>query len=96
MFIKGTSGPIEVTLPDGTKLNRSDLPPKNTTRWVASRKLVVVQAVEHGLLSKKEACAAYDLSEEEIDSWTKHVKQHGASALKVTSLPKFRQPKAEK
>gem|GEM_PF-4752583 len=34
MFIKGSHGPIEVILPDGVKLNRSDLPPKATTRWV--------------------------------------------------------------
>jgi hypothetical protein len=91
MYIKGTTGPIEVVLPDGTKLNRSNLPPKNTVRWVASRKLIIVQAVKHGLLSKDEACQDYDLSSEELESWIKHSKAHGPSALKVTAIPKYRQ-----
>ena len=91
MFIKGSHGPIEVVLPDGVKLNRSDLPPKATTRWVASRKLTVVQGVTFGLLSFEDACSMYDLSPEELQSWIKHAKKHGPAALKVTSLPKFRQ-----
>lgn len=92
MYIKGTSGPIEVTLPSGEKLNMSDLPPKSTTRWVASRKLVVVQAVTGGLISSEQALKDYNLSAEELESWIKHTESYGLNGLKVTSLPKFRQP----
>jgi hypothetical protein len=92
MFIKCNQGPVEVALPNGAKLNRSDLPPKTTTRWVASRKLVVVQAVTYGLIDFDEACSSYALSEEELNSWIKHVNDHGPTALKVTKIPKYRQP----
>jgi hypothetical protein len=92
MFIKGSQGPIEVVLPDGVKLNRSDLPSKTTTRWVASRKLVVVQAVVHELISFDEACETYELSYEELQSWIDNAKDYGPSALKVTARPKYRQP----
>jgi len=92
MYIKGTQGPIEVTLPSGDKLNMSDLPAKNTTRWVASRKLVVVNAVVHGLISAEQACTAYDLSQEELDSWISHTIHHGPHSLKATKISDFRQP----
>jgi len=92
MFIKSSQGPIEVVLPDGKKLNRSDLPAKNTTRWVASRKLIIVQAVTYGLIGFDEACSNYALSQEELNSWIEHLVDHGPSALKVTSLSKYRQP----
>jgi hypothetical protein len=92
MFIKGNQGPIEVVLPDGAKLNRSDLPARTTTRWVASRKLVVVQAVVHNLIGFVEACDTYDLSEEELQSWIDNTNDYGPSALKVTTILKYRQP----
>jgi hypothetical protein len=92
MFIKGNQGPIEVVLPDGAKLNRSDLPEQTTTRWVASRKLIVVQAVVHNLIGFDEACVTYDLSDEELQSWIDNMAEFGPAALKVTTIPKFRQP----
>mgnify|MGYP003666598582 CR=1 FL=1 len=91
MYIKGNLGPIEVELPNGAKLNRSDLPPKSTKRWVASRKLVIVNAVKYGLISMDEACADYELSTEELNAWISATETHGPKALKVTSLAKFRQ-----
>jgi hypothetical protein len=92
MFIKGSQGPIEVVLPDGVKLNRSDLPSKTTTRWVASRKLVVVRAVVHELITFDEACDSYDLSHEELQSWIDNAKDYWPAALKVTAISKYRQP----
>ncbi|MDO5613430.1 MAG: DUF1153 domain-containing protein [Paracoccus sp. (in: a-proteobacteria)] len=91
MFVKKSYGPRTVTLPDGSILSIVDLPPVNT-RWVASRKAVVVHAVAHGLISRDEAIRRYDLSEEEFDSWVSAIERHGARALKVTALQKFRQP----
>ncbi len=65
MFLKKVDGPRAVTLPDGTILTRADLPPPETRRWVASRKLTVVRAVAYGLMTQKEAVERYGLSDEE-------------------------------
>lgn len=91
MYIKKVDGPRSVTLPDGTILTRADLPPKETCRWVASRKATIVRAVAHGLISRSEVFERYDLSEEEFDLWTEAVEKHGLAGLKVTAIQKFRQ-----
>lgn len=89
MFVKKTDRPRTVTLPDGTILTIADLPPTDT-RWVASRKNIVVQAVLHGLITRDEALRRYALSEEEFDGWLDAVSRHGRAALKITSLQKYR------
>lgn len=85
MFVRKTPGPRTVTLPDGSILSRADLP-RTTDRWVARRKAVVVQAVEHGLLSRDEASDRYALTEEELDCWIAAVAREGAAALKVKAI----------
>ena len=90
MFIKKIDGPRAVTLPDGTIMTRADLPPKNTRRWVASRKAVVVAAVQNGLIDREEAMRMYGLSEEELDSWCAAMAEFGVGALKTTALQRFR------
>ena len=91
MYIRRERGPVYVLLPDGTKLTRSDLPPADTRRWVARRKATVVAAVDHGLLEATEACNLYRLSTEELDQWRAAVQKHGAAALRVTAIQKYRQ-----
>lgn len=90
MYLKKANGPRTVTLADGTILSRADLPPPNTYRWVASRKAIVVDAVVHQLLSRKEAMARYDLSDEELDAWIAASLLHGRDALKATAAQRFR------
>lgn len=90
MYMKKETGPVEVILPNGQRLNRSDLPLRSTTRWVSRLKMVVVQAVDHGLISAKEACEMYDLSQEELSSWQELSGQHGAIALRATALKRYR------
>jgi hypothetical protein len=92
MYVKKINGPNYVTLPGGRKLTRSDLPSRDTLRWVASRKARVVLAVSAGLLARDEACEMYQLSQEEFDGWVMAVKSHGISALKTTKLQNYRQP----
>lgn len=92
MYIRREKGPVFVKLSDGSKLTRSDLPPVNTKRWVARRKATVVAAVDNGLIDATEACKMYRLSDEELDHWRAAVRKHGASALRVTALQKYRQP----
>jgi len=91
MYLKKVDGPRAVTLPGGTILTRADLPPKDTRRWVASRKAVVVQAVAYGLIPLADVLERYDLSEEEFLLWSTAVEKHGVAGLKVTAIQKFRQ-----
>lgn len=92
MFTRKNIGQVEVTLPNGARLNMSDLPPVNTKRWVVRHKMTVVNAVLHDLLPFDEACQRYDLSQEELQSWMEMGQTHGADALKATNLMKYRQP----
>ncbi|MBS4011150.1 conserved hypothetical protein [Roseovarius sp. EC-HK134] len=90
MYLKKVEGPRAVTLADGTVFSRADLPPADTARWVASRKLAVVRGVAYGLISRREALETYGLSEEEFDGWIAAVAKHGEGALKVTALGAYR------
>ncbi|KGJ06190.1 hypothetical protein IT41_03250 [Paracoccus halophilus] len=90
MFLKKTPGPRTVMLSDGSVLSLADLPDPGT-RWVASRKALVVEAVNHGLIGRDDAIRRYGLTDEELDAWVRAVRRHGRHALKVTQLQKFRQ-----
>ena len=92
MYLKKVDGLRAVTLPDGQVMTRADLPPADTARWVASRKLAVVRGVLYGLISKKDACSRYELSEEEFAEWVRAVSLHGEEALRATALKTYRQP----
>lgn len=91
MYLKKVDGPRAVTLPDGTILTRADLPPKETRRWVASRKAIIVHAVAHGLIARSEVLERYGLSDEEFELWVEAVHKHGIAGLKVTAIQKYRQ-----
>lgn len=91
MYLKRVDGPRNITLPDGTVISRADLPEQNTTRWVASRKAIVVRAVVYGLITQTEAQERYALSEEEFALWRSAVERHGEQGLKVTAIQRFRQ-----
>ncbi|MCU9837578.1 DUF1153 domain-containing protein [Ruegeria sp. WL0004] len=91
MFLRKVEGPRSVTLPDGTKMTRSDLPPATTRRWVASRKIAVVRGVLYGLIPLTDAKKIYGLSDEEFNSWVSAFAEHGKEGLKATSLKKHRQ-----
>lgn len=66
------------------------LPPPNTERWVKSRKLAVIKAIEGGLLSDEQACQRYSLTPEELESWKKALNRHGPGALRTTHLNRYR------
>ncbi len=92
MYLKKIEGPRAVTLPDGQVMTQADLPPANTRRWVASRKLAVVRGVAYGLISQDEALARYGLSDEEFGAWISAVNACGEEGLKVRSAKNDRQP----
>lgn len=80
------------TAPDRpqTRLTLSNLPPRDTKRWVASRKATVVAAVAQRLITEAEACARYGLTAEELASWRSALKDHGIGALRATRLQLYR------
>ena len=92
MYLKKIDGPRSVTLPDGSIMTRADLPPPGTTRWVASRKALVVKGVFAGLISREAALETYALTSEEFAEWESAVASFGVAALKTTALKKYRQP----
>jgi hypothetical protein len=52
-----------VRLADGSLLSEADLPPRDTTRWVASCKLAVVRAVLYQLRTQEEVLETYSISD---------------------------------
>lgn len=92
MYLRKIDGPRSVTLSDGTIMTRADLPPRDTRRWVASRKAAVVRAVAAGLLSRETALETYALSEDEFTAWETAVETYGEAALRATALQQYRQP----
>lgn len=83
-------GTLAVIGPDGKRLTRDDLPPKDTVRWVIRRKAEVVAGVRAGLISLDEACAMYSLSIDEFLLWQRQLDRHGLEGLKVTRIADYR------
>lgn len=81
---------LAVIGPDGKRLTRDDLPPKDTVRWVIRRKAEVVAGVRAGLISLDEACAMYSLSIDEFLLWQRQLDRHGLEGLKVTRIAEYR------
>ncbi|PZQ48485.1 MAG: DUF1153 domain-containing protein [Micavibrio aeruginosavorus] len=66
------------------------LPPPTTQRWVKSRKLAVIKAIDKGLLTDEQACQRYSLSAEELESWKMALNRHGPGALRTTHINRYR------
>ena len=71
-------------------LTLADLPPPGTTRWVVSRKAVVVAGVKSGLLSLDEALQRYGISLDEFMCWKRLLDDHGVKGLRVTRIKEYR------
>lgn len=91
MFQTQDDRPQAVIGPLGEELDRDNLPPPNTSRWVVRRKAEVVAAVNGGLLSIREACERYGLTLEELASWQRAVEREGMSGLRATRVQHYRQ-----
>lgn len=68
----------------------TELPPANTTRWIARRKAQIVAAIKKGALDVETACLRYSLTEEELASWQKLSEQHGQEGLRTTRIKLYR------
>lgn len=76
--------------PFGSLMTIDDLPSPSTKRWVIRRKAEVVAAVQAGVMTLKQACKRYSLSEEEFESWEKSIKRHGLLGLRTTKTKLYR------
>jgi len=76
--------------PTGAPLTLSDLPPRETERWVIRRKAEVVAGVRLGLISLEEACRRYSLSLDEFLSWQRLIDRHGLRGLRATRVQEYR------
>jgi hypothetical protein len=61
-----------------------DLPPAGMRHWAPRHKAAVVAAVTTGVLSLRDACARYRLTEEEFQSWKDALEQDGVEGLRAT------------
>ena len=77
------SRPLTVIGPLGRVMRREDLPPPDTTRWVASRKAQVVAAVDSGMLTIEQVLRRYNLTLEELTGWQHAMARAGVSGLRV-------------
>ena len=66
------------------------LPPKRIKRWIARHKAGILGAVADGLLTRREACARYNISDEEFSAWADAYARHGVSGLKARTLARGR------
>ena len=91
MYLKKIDGTRMARLPNGEVMSLSDLPPRETVRWVASRKAAVVKGIALHLISKEEAMKRYGLSEEELNIWMHNGATYGQRGLKSTKIQDYRQ-----
>ena len=59
-------------------------------KWVISRKIALLKAIEDGEITRDEAKARHSLSEEELAGWEKLRAAHGPAGLRVTYTKKYR------
>ena len=74
----------------------SGLPPAEMKRWSCRRKAAVVIAIRAGVLNRREVCARYRLSLEELAAWETALDQNGIPGLRVTRLQIYRGAKPRK
>ena len=54
------------------------------------RKAEVVAAVRGGLISSDDACARYQLTDEEFSAWQVAIDRHGMAGLRTTRVQQYR------
>jgi hypothetical protein len=67
-----------------------ELPSPDTKRWSSRRKAAVVVAIRTGVISRKEACQWYTLSDEELANWETAFDTFGIPGLRSRSLQLYR------
>ena len=70
---------------------KANLPPADTSRWVASRKAAVVAAVKAEVIDVVEVERRYGVGEEELRHWMKSLEKHGVGGLRATRLQVYKE-----
>src|SRR5579871_3956505 len=65
-------------------LSETELPAPGRIRWTPRRKAEVVLAVNGDVLTAEEAFLRYDLTAEELASWTNAYQRSGVRGLRAT------------
>lgn len=68
---------------------RSSLP-KPKDRMFPQRKVVILEAISHGAITRAEAMETYNLSDEELSVWEERFQKHGKGGLKVSFVSAHR------
>ena len=67
-----------------------ELPPRDTRRWVASRKAAVVWHLNKGTYTTEQLMERYGLTEEELQGWKSAHQDHGRKGLLATKIQQHR------
>lgn len=59
-------------------------------RWVVSKKTELLRRIRAGEIGFDQACARFDLSAEELETWMRRETVFGAPGLKVCTLQRYR------
>jgi hypothetical protein len=73
---------------DGRIVTIADLP-RADTRWTPRRKIIVIAAIEGGLITEEECAARYAISTEELALWKRRLYSIGQRALRVTHTQEY-------
>lgn len=76
--------------PDGLPITAASLPTRRG-RMTPKRKVIILLAVEAGVITEAEAKKLYSISDDEWrDEWVKHFRDHGMAGLRVTRVQEYR------
>jgi hypothetical protein len=77
----GRAKKYHLTGRNSLELTLADLPAPDTRRWYETRKILVVRAIEIGMLSFDQASERYSLSLEEFIGWQKLAAKSGKGSV---------------
>jgi len=66
------------------------LPSETITRWTATAKKAVLEAIRIEVLTVTDACKRYDLTADEVESWDKREQMYGRNGLMATQISRYR------
>lgn len=66
------------------------LPSKVITRWTATAKKSVLDAIRQEALTVTDACTMYGLTADELESWDRREQMYGRNGLMATQVSRYR------
>lgn len=66
------------------------LPPQNTQRWTAKRKVMLVEGIARGLIDRESACTRYGVGRAELENWITRYERLGLAGLLNKNIKYFR------